>query len=109
MTNDTDFPEEKTGWLLENLEAMKMVQEGLEQAKQGQCDFFPRFKAHLDSEPFQKSGKVLDDSEYQQIADESSQVVDSAIESLKRAGMLKTVELIEASDNETQSINSFGQ
>lgn len=55
---------------------------------------------HNGLEPFQKRGKVLDDSEYQQIADESSQAVESAIASLKRDGLVKTVELIEANDYE---------
>lgn len=53
-------------------------------------------------EPFQRAGKVLDDYEYQKIADEAPEAVESAIEALRRAGMSKTVELIEATGNETQ-------
>jgi hypothetical protein len=51
-------------------------------------------------ESFHKAGKVLDDSEYQKIADEAPEAVEAAITALKKAGMTKTVELIEASDNE---------
>ena len=51
---------------------------------------------HSDSEPFRKPGKVLDSSEFNQIADTSSEAVDTAIASLRRAGMVKTAELIEA-------------
>ena len=50
-----------------------------------------------DSEPFRKQGKVLDSSEYNLIADTSNGLaVESAIASLRRAGMVKTAELIEA-------------
>lgn len=49
-----------------------------------------------DSEPFRKQGKILDSSEYKLIADTSSEAVESAIASLRRAGMVKTVSLIEA-------------
>jgi hypothetical protein len=55
---------------------------------------------YTDSEIFQKPGKVLDDSEYQKIADESSEAVDAAITALRKAGMNKAVELIEATDSE---------
>ena len=49
-----------------------------------------------DSEPFHKQGKVLDSFEYNQIADTSSETVESAIASLRKAGMVKTASLIEA-------------
>lgn len=51
---------------------------------------------HLDSEPFIKPGKVLTPQEFNQIANTSSEAVETAIASLKRAGMVKTAELIEA-------------
>jgi hypothetical protein len=54
---------------------------------------------NTDSELFHKPGKVLDDSEYQKIADESPEAVEAAIMALKKAGMNKTVELIEATDS----------
>lgn len=57
-------------------------------------------------EPFQKLGKVLDDAEYQNIADSSSEAVESAIATLRKAGFNKAVELIEATDNETQPTNN---
>lgn len=51
-----------------------------------------------DSEPFRKPGKVLDASEYQQIADSAPEAVESAIGALRKAGMSKTAELIEATE-----------
>lgn len=55
---------------------------------------------HLDSEAFRKQGKVLDASEFNQIADTSPEAVEMAIASLKRTGMVKTAELIEATSDE---------
>jgi hypothetical protein len=51
---------------------------------------------HTDSEPFRKSGKVLDESEYNQIADTAPEAVESAIVALRKSGFDKTAELIEA-------------
>lgn len=100
MTNDTDFPEETTGWLLKNPEAMAKVQNGLRESQNGDGKYLGKFNPHSDSEPFRKPGKVLTPQEFNQIAETNAEAVDTAIASLKRSGMIKTAELIEATSNE---------
>lgn len=46
--------------------------------------------------PFRKQGKVLDSSEYNQIADTVPEAVESAIAALRKSGFEKTADLIEA-------------
>lgn len=58
-------------------------------------------KDRKDSGPFRKPGKVLDQSELNQIADTAPEAVDSAIASLRKAGMVKTADLIEAQPSES--------
>ena len=49
-----------------------------------------------DSTPFRKQGKILDQSEYNQIADLVPDAVESAIAVLRKSGFEKTADLIEA-------------
>lgn len=49
-----------------------------------------------DSTPFRKLGKVLDSSEYNQIADSAPDAVENAIAVLRKSGFEKTADLIEA-------------
>lgn len=49
-----------------------------------------------DSMSFRKPGKILDKSEYNQIADSASEAVESAIAALRKSGFEKTADLIEA-------------
>lgn len=49
-----------------------------------------------DSISFRKPGKILDKSEYNQIADSASEAVESAIAALRKSGFEKTADLLEA-------------